>query len=245
MAASQQHRNYTMSIFGTGASTNNVEKEVDFSKRTFNSDVYDATIKMAFAGQAASGARFVTLNLVIDGKDYSETIYVSNKEGKNTYVKDGKEFYLPGFLLLNGIAVMACQKGLFDLAADVETRTVKLYDYEAKKEVATDVPAIIPLLGKQIRIAILEEEYAKTKKNDATGKYDPTGEYAVKNSIVKVYNTETNQTPAEMRDDKPAEQMASWLETNKGKLKTVERVAAPANQSTVTKPASGLFGNAS
>ena len=76
-------------LFGIAAS-GKVEAEKDFSKRTLDSDIYGATIKMIFVGQAKSGARNVTIQLkTADGKDYSETIYVTNKEGKNTYEKDG------------------------------------------------------------------------------------------------------------------------------------------------------------
>lgn len=230
-----------MSLFGTGATSNNVEKEVDFSKRTLDTDVYGGVIKMIFAGQAASGARFVTLQAKLDnGKDYSETVYLSNKEGKNTYTKDGKEYYLPGFLLINNLAIMTTGKPLMELEDGVETRTVKLYDYDAKKEVPTDVPAIVPMIGKRILIAIQEEEYEKTKRNDATKAYEGTGEYAVKNVIVKAFDPETKKTAVEMRDDKEASQHDSWLAAFKGKLKTVERSAAPANQKTATT-SSGLF----
>ena len=231
-----------MSLFGTGATNAaNVEKEKDFSKRTTDTDIYGATIKMIFAGQAKSGARYVTLQLKLaNGKDYNETIYLSNKEGKNTFVKDDKEFYLPGFLLVNNLAIMTTGKGLFDIAADVETRTVKLYDYDAKKEVPTDVQAIVPMLGKQVLVAIQEEEFEKTKLNEATKKYEPTGEVGVKNVIVKAYDVETKRTAVEMRDDKEATQHDAWLETNQGKLKKVEVKGAPANQKSAPTP-SGLF----
>src|SRR5699024_10893562 len=106
-------------------------------------------------------------------------------------------------------------KGIHDLAADVETRTVKLYDLDAKREVATDVPAVIPMIGKRVLVAIQEEEYEKQSKNDATGKYEGNGEYGVKNVIVKAYDPETRKTAVEMRDDKDATQLDSWLEANK------------------------------
>lgn len=231
-------------LFGDGFSAT-AQKEQDFSKRTVDSDVYEAEIKMAFAGQSKGGARSVTLQLKLaNGKDYSETVYVSNKEGKNVYVKDDKDYYLPGFLLINNIAIMATEKNLFDLAESVETRTVKLYDYDAKKEVATDVPAIIPLIGKKIMVAIIEKEEEKTALNTSTNKYEPTGEYRIKNEMVKVFNPETKQTAPEMRDEKEATVYANWVTEHKGKLKVAERAAAPANQSTAVagKP-SGLFGS--
>lgn len=234
-------RKHLMSLFGTGPVGQNVEKEKDFSKRTLDTDAYAGTIKMIFAGQAASGARNVTLQLKLDdGREYNETIYLSNKEGKNTYVKDDKEYYLPGFLLMNNMALMTAGKGLHELAADVETRTVKLYDYDAKKELPQDVPAIIPMIGKRVLVAIVEEEYEKQTKNQSTNKYEGNGEYGVKNTIVKCYDPETRQTAVEIREEKEATQLDNWLDANKGKLKTVERTNAPANQKSAPTP-SGLF----
>lgn len=231
-----------MSLFGTGATNAaNVEKEKDFSKRTVDTDIYGATIKMIFAGQAKSGARNVTIQLKLDnGKDYNETIYLSNKEGKNTYEKDGKEYYLPGYLLVNNLAIMTTDKPLAELESEVETRTVKLYDFDAKKEVSTDVPAVIPMIGKKVLIAIQEEEFEKQKMNDTTKKYEGTGEVGIKNVIVKAYDPETKRTAVEMRDDKEATQHDTWLEANKGKLKKVEIKGAPANQKSAPTP-SGLF----
>lgn len=231
-----------MSIFGTGpTNAANVEKEKDFSKRTLDTGIYEATIKMIFAGQAKSGARNVTIQLkTTDGKDYSETVYLSNKEGKNTYEKDGKESYLPGYLLVNNLAIMTTGKPLEELVGDVETRTVKLYDYDLKKEVATDVPAVIPMIGQKVLVAIQEEEYEKQKLNTTTNKYEGTGEFAVKNQLVKAYNPETRQTAVEMRDDKPATQVDAWLATYGGKIKEAKKSATPANQNASPKP-SGLF----
>lgn len=230
-------------LFGTGATSNKVEQEQDFGKRTLNTDVYEAEIKMAFAGQSAKGARSVTLQLKLaNGKDYNETIYVSNQAGKNTYEKDGKEYYLPGFLLINAIAIMTCEKSLHDLAADVETKTIKLYDFDSKKEVLTDVPAIVPMIGKKIKVAITEEEYEKNTKvgND----YVPSGEVGLKNTIVKIYDFETNRTSVEIRDNKEATQMNDWLKTYRNKVKIVEvkGTKGTGTAASATTP-SGLFGS--
>lgn len=230
-----------MSIFGTGTTGNNVEKEQDFQKRTLDTGAYSGELKMIFAGAAASGARNVTLQVKFDnGKEYSETVYISNKEGKNTYIKDGKEYYLPGFLLVNNLAVLTTGKGLFDLVKDVEERTVKLYDYDAKKEIATNVPAIIPMIGKRVLLAIQEEEYAKQKKNDATGKYEDSGEYGIRNTIVKAFDPETLQSAVEKEEGTEAKALESWVNFNKGKLKEAKKTAAPANQKSNPTP-SGLF----
>lgn len=234
-----------MSLFGTG-STGVVEQEKDFSKRTLDTNEYPGVLTMAFAGAAASGARFVTLMFKLDnGKDYSEQIYITNKNGGNTYEKDGKQHYLPGFQLVNNLALLTTGKGLMELAGDVETRTVKLYDWDAKKELPQDVPAIIPMMGKRVLLGITEEEYEKTTYNKETNTREYTGEVKVKNSLNKAYHPETRQSVVELRDGAEASALDGWLKNNKGKLKTCEvKGTASANQKTVgASPAtpSGLF----
>lgn len=233
-----------MSIFGTGAASTNVEKEKDFQKRTLDTGVYSGELGMVFVGQAASGARNVTLQVNFDnGKKYSETVYITNKQGQNTYEKDGKHYHLPGFQLINNLAVMTTGKGLFELAEEVETRAVKLYDRDAKTEIPQDVPAIIPMIGKRVLLAVQEEEKEKQKKNDATGQYEGTGEYTLVNSIVKCFDPETQQTAVEKEDGAEAVALDVWLKANKGKVKEAKKSATPKNQTTATpgKP-SGLFG---
>lgn len=234
-----------MSLFGTG-STGTVEQEKDFSKRTLDTNEYPGLLTMAFAGQATSGARSVTLMFKLDnGKDYSEQIYISNKNGGNTYEKDGKQYYLPGFQLVNNLALLTTGKGLFELAGDVETRTVKLYDWDAKKELPQDVSAIVPMMGKRVLLAITEEEYEKTNYNKDTNEREFTGEVRVKNSINKAFHPETRQSVVELRDGTDAAALDSWLKLNKGKVKAVEvKGKASANQKTVgagSQTPSGLF----
>ena len=233
-----------MSLFGKGYNDKAIPV-TDRQKRTVDSGVYQGTIKNAFIGKSSGGATSVSLEVKLDsGKTIFETIYVTNREGNNTYEKDGKHYFLPGFQLINNLAIMTTGKGLFDLADAVETRSVKLYDYEAKAEVLTDVPAIVPMIGQRVLLAVLEEEKEKQKKNDATGKYEGTGEYSVINSIVKCFDPETTQSAVEKADGTEATAMEAWLKVNKGKVKEAKKAATPANQashSATAKP-SGLFG---
>lgn len=234
-----------MSIFGTGAASTNVEAEKDFQKRTVDSGAYSGELGMIFLGQAASGAINVTLHVNLDnGKKLTETVYITNRAGGNTYEKDGKHYYLPGFQLINNLAVMTTGKGLFELEGDVETRSVKLWDKDAKAETLQDVKAIVPMIGKRVLLTVLEEEKEKQKKNDATGNYEGTGEFTLINTIVKCFDPETTQSSVEKAEGKDASALDAWLKTNKGKVKEAKKSAAPANQTThsaAAKP-SGLFG---
>jgi len=234
-----------MSIFGTGTANTNVEKEEDFAKRTLDTGAYSGKLGMVFVGQAKSGAVNVTLHVELDnGKKITETVYITNKDGANTYQKDGKNYLLPGFQLINNLAIMTTGKPLHDLQDEVEIRSVKLYDFDAKQEVLTDVKAVVPMIGQRVLLAVQEEEKEKQKKNDATGKYEGTGEFYLTNSIVKCFDPETTQSAVERAEQKEPVALEAWLKSNKGKVKEAKKSDAPANQSTVSaanKP-SGLFG---
>lgn len=230
-----------MSLFGKGYS-DNAAKPTDFQKRTLDTDLYEGTIKMAFVGQSAGGAANVTVELKLDnGKTYKETMYVTNREGSNTYTKDDKEFYLPGFLVANQLALFSTEKDLFELESELETRTVKLYDFQAGREVATDVQAIIPMLDQRVLVAI--EEYEDEKKKKQGNEYVSTGEVVLRNQIQKVFLPDTKQTFAEATEDKEASYVETWLADNKGKVRKLKGAADSANTTTLDKPkSSGLFG---
>ena len=66
-------------------------------------------------------------------------------------------------------------------------------------------------------VKILED---KTKKNDQTGEYDPTGETREVNSIEKVFHTELHLTVPEARAGKDrGEFWDAWLAKNKGQTR--------------------------
>ena len=81
-----------MSIFGN-LTNEGLEETTDrlggFQIRA--TDIYPATIKAAYAGQSAGGARNVTIVAELPDGEYSETIYVTNKKGVYAYVLTREE----------------------------------------------------------------------------------------------------------------------------------------------------------
>ena len=67
------------------------------------SDSYTGKIKLAYAGASQGGARFLAVHIDLDGREYRETLYVTNKQGQNFYEKGGKKIPLPGFTVARGI----------------------------------------------------------------------------------------------------------------------------------------------
>jgi hypothetical protein len=188
---------------------------------TRESDIYSGKIKMAYAGAAKSGARFVQLIVDLpDGKEYKETVYITNKAGENFYLNksdNSKKVPLPGFTTIDDICLCATGKPLAE--QDAEEKIVKIYDFEAKAELPTSVPVLIELLGQDISLAILKVTENKQAKN-ASGVYEATAETRDINSIDKVFNTATQMTVVEARNKAEAPVFwDNWLERNKGKTR--------------------------
>ena len=154
----------------------------------FDTDIYQAKIKTAYIGKAqASEARNVTLLLDIGGRELRSQVWVSNKTGDVTYTdKKTKEVKnLPGYNQINALALLVAGKNLGDLAT--EDLVVKIYDFDAKKELPQSVTCFTELHGELVNVAVQRQTVDKTKKNDNTGDYESTGETRDQNEIVKFF----------------------------------------------------------
>ena len=232
-----------MSLFGKGYNDKAIPV-TDKQKRTVDSGVYQGTVKNAFIGKSSGGATSVSLEVKLDsGKTIFETIYVTNKQGNNTYEKDGVIGYLPGFLTVNQIVLFATGKDLFELESELEERIVKQYDSKAGKQVDKPAMVIVPLLEQPILVAIKEVRENKTKAGDGN-KRITLAEDRVYNTIDKVFHPSTFQTQAELEQDKEATYIDTWKKDNEGKLDDRYKSVESANSATVSKPSSsGLFKN--
>ena len=230
-----------MSLFGKGYNDKALPV-TDRQKRTVDSGVYQGTIKNAFIGKSSGGATSVSLEVKLDsGKTIFETIYVTNKQGDNTYEKDGVIGYLPGFLTVNQIALFATGKDLYELEPEMEERIVKQYDSKAGKQVDKPAMVIVPLLEQPILVAIKEVRENKTKAGDGNKRITLADE-RVFNTIDKVFHPSTFHTQAELEQEKEAAYLESWKKDNEGKLDDRYKSVESANSATVSKPSSsGLF----
>lgn len=225
----------------------------------FDTDIYEATIKLAYGGQAESGAAFVAYVFELPGgKEYKETVYVTNKKGENFFMNPQdktKKVPLPGFTIADDLALLASDKPLAEM--ETQEKVINLYDFEAKKEVPTKVQMLVDLLGKKVGLGIQKKLENKQAKNPSTNVYEPTAEERETNNIEKVFHLETKLTVAEARLGKEAgEFWGSWLERNKGKVRDARKlkpggaaiarpgkpgVAAPSASTTPARKS--LFGN--
>lgn len=183
-------------------------------------DIYTMTIKAFYAGESQHGAKSVTIvALRPDGKEYKETVYITNRKGENFFISDEKKKVpLPGFTTIDDICLVTTGN---DLSEQVfEERTIKVYDYEAKKDLEVVVQMGIDLLGKQVDLGIYQIQENKNEKNDQTGEYEPTDKIVTKNVIRKVWNTEVKMTVAEAQNEVTEQGVfyKKWQDTHKDKV---------------------------
>ena len=240
-----------MSLLANLKSSNDIvaEKDVlggDFS--ALDSGIYTGEIKYAYLQKAkSSNALSLNISVMINGKEYREQLWVSNKQGENFYTKDGNKSFLPGFNIAESIALFTTGKSLASL--ETEDKAVNIYNSDQKKEVPTLVPCITDMHGKEISLAIIKEVRPK-QKNVGTAenpKWMDSDETREVNVTQKVFHPVSHKTVAEIRAKvETAEFYDKWLEKNKDHVRvikpkgTVASTAAAGNQSPAV---SSLFGN--
>lgn len=206
-----------MSLFGN-LTTEGLEENQDRlgGYSPLETDVYAGKIKVAYAGQSAKGAHFVTVLADFGGREYRETIYVTNQKGENFFVskdKDKKKVALPGFTTIDDLCQVTTDKTLSQ--QDSEEKMVNIYDPDLKKEVPKSVPVLVELTGKDILVAIKKTMVDKTVKEG--DEYVPTGESRDENSIEKVFHPTLRVSVVEAKEGKDAAFIDAWIERNKGK----------------------------
>lgn len=213
------------------------------------SAAYPVTIKCFYAGEAASGAKSVTFEAELaDGSTFEHTEYVTSgreKGGKNTYIdKDGKEQYLPGYSMMNAMALLLTHKELSEM--DWEEKIVKVYDSASKSKINKPTMCGVEAHGKQVILGLIKQTENKSVKNNA-GKYIETAETRDVNILDKVFDFESKRTIAEFRDQKAeAEFYEPWVAKNTGvtrdKSKKGSVAGAPKAAAGNDKPKTSLFG---
>lgn len=254
-----------MSMLGTIKQSETAAGEEDVlgggGRKVWESDIYKCTVTMAYVLKSAGGAMGVALELKNEAGDlHRETVYITNKSGQNFYVKDGQENQLPGWQLVDSLALLTCNKSITEL--EEENMVIKLYNFDQKKELPTTVPMLKDLLGKEVYAAIQHTKSNKTQRNDATGTYDPINEAVERNELSKFFYSEDRRTVPEIKAQaEEATFYANWKERFAGKVrdtfKEVANTGKPAGRTqsgglmgantaaqnqTQQKPAGSLFG---
>jgi hypothetical protein len=210
-----------------------------------DTDAYDSKITMAYAIQSAGGAHGVVLTADIGGREYRETLYVTNRKGENFFLnKDDKtkKVPLPGFTVVDDICLATTEKPLAE--QNTEEKVVNVYDADAKKEVPKSVPVLVDLLGKTVTLGIVNQLVNKNEKQG--DEYVPTAETRNENVIEKVFHTPTKMTMVEARQGKTEGAFfQTWLDRNKGNVRDRRTIKDGAGAGTAGRPGAPTSGGAS
>jgi len=199
------------------------------------SGIYAAKIALAYITKSAGGALGLVLNLKTDaGREIRQTLWMTSgtaKGCKNYYEKDGQKNYLPGFNHANSLALLTVGKEIS--ALETETKVVNVYSAEAKAEVPTKVEMLMDLLDQDIIVGLIKQTVDKTKKNESTGAYEPTGETREENEIDKLFRARDRMTTAEIRAQA---ETATFIDTWDAKFSGTTKMKAKGAAGTAGAP---------
>ena len=224
-----------MSILASLVTDDSITNEKDTvgggGNRILDSGLYLCTVETAYITKATSGALGLVVNFKTeDGRDLRQTFWLTSgsaKGCKNYYEKNGEKHYLPGFIMANSLSLLTTGMEINQL--ETEKKVIPLYNPEAKAEVPTKVDMVMDLLGKEILAGVLKVIVDKTKKNEATGIYEPTGETREENEVDKFFRVRDKMTTAEIRAQAPeATFYKVWAEKWTGKVKEKAKGAGQA-----------------
>lgn len=228
-----------MSLFANAKVQDDIQtKDTLGGFKLLDSDVYLATIKLAYATPTTKGGMNLNLELDIDGHTHQETLFVMNKKKENFYVtKDGNKNYYVGFNHANDIALFATGKNLSE--TKTEDKVIEVYNYDQQAKVPTKLPVLTDLLGKQVKVAIVKQ--VESKKKQVNGEWVATEETKETNKLDKVFSPKDNRTSNEVIAKKDtAEFMEKWLDKNKGTVKDNTSKATNSTQPQA-QPVASLF----
>lgn len=206
--------------------TENVETPKDFvggGGYLKDSDVYLMKVKHAFMEKSKGGA--IGFNISMKHADekkteFNQTIYISTKAEtgcKFTYHKNGKDNFLPGYILVNDMCLIASD-GKYGVAANKQlnceeaprsTKTVEVYDYEQGKKMPKEVQVIDCLEGAIFNIGLVK------KKKNKWSSGAPTAEVKESNEVNKVYSKD-RKSVSEIKAGAPGTHIDTWIEKNQG-----------------------------
>ena len=160
-----------------------VEEERDSvgSSGPLDSGVYTGRIEMIYLDAAPSGAKNFNIIFKQGTRTVRQTIYYSNKAGSLTYQckRDNVPKPLPGYSQLSQIIEAVTGKPVTE--QDIDTKSIKVFDWAQRKEVAVEREVFMDTIGVTLKVAILKVSEEKTTKEsfykDGTGEFRELNEF--------------------------------------------------------------------
>lgn len=195
------------------------EKPRDYAGfEALDSDLYKTTVKMAYLVIHESKAQGIAFEFDLGGgKIFKIEQIIKTKEGKNYFINTKTKLTAPlaGFTVVDDICTITTGKGLKGQAT--EQKIVKVYNFDKKEDVPTQVHVLTDLLGKEVGLAVIKRLENKSKKEG--DRYVATSETITRNDIVKAVYPDNGTTVGERTEKKDPTWAAGWVKNNKGKTK--------------------------
>lgn len=209
------------------------------------SDAYLMTVEAAYLDTASSGA--LALQVILKAKDdrrLRDTFWMTSgtaKGGKNYFERDGRKFYLPGFLQANALARLTVGKEIGELKT--EPKIIKLWNRDVGQEIPTEVEMFMDLLGQQIMVGV-QRQTQDRRIQAASGEWVNSGETIDVSVVDKLFRATDNKTVAEIMSQEEATFLDKWLASNRGKTRNRAKGASGTSTPAAKAPATSksLFG---
>lgn len=187
--------------------------------KLLESGVYNAVIEYAYGHVSSGGAQAITVAFKVGEKNQSlnHTFYITNKKKEAYYTdKSGQKHFLPGFNLANALVYAATGKELPNV--EIAERTLPIYDFNQRKEVPTQVQALIELSGAKVALGIHKVRANKRVKLQ-DGSYTESAEDTLFNEIDRVFINKDDKiyTVQEAKSGIEPEFVAKWADKWNGK----------------------------
>jgi hypothetical protein len=195
------------------------EKARDFVGYTpHETDLYKAKVKLAYLSIAKSGARSIVFEFDLgNDKILKSNQLISNKKGENFFInkKTQKKAPLAGFTVVDNLCFFATGQGL--KGQRTEEKMLKLYNFELKKDVPTNVHVLVDLIDKEVGLAVWKT--LENKQVEQNGEWVDTSEERTVNDIEKVLHPTNAATYQEFEEKKDPTWAANWAKRNRGQLR--------------------------
>lgn len=205
----------------------NKEKTDFVGTKIHKTDIYEATVSSLYLTETKNGATMANITLTLgDGNEFSNMQCLArmvNGESSTTFVKDGNEYPLPGYTLIDDLTMLLLGSELED--TETKPKYVKAYNSDTKQQEDTEVDFYTEVVDKKVKVAIAQ---VTKNKYDAKLKQD-TNEKQEVNEIIKFLDPEDSSTVAELIHDSELDDddedsaiagtwAEKWLEKNKGEV---------------------------
>ncbi len=200
---------------------------------------YDFVVEMAYGGVSAGGAYFIDVKLKTESGQFmtvKEYITSGTEKGVRPYYidKEGKQKALPGYSKMNALDILLT--GNEAQYPATETKTIMLYNYDAEKDVPTEVEVVTGWIGKPITGLVRAVREFKRVQNEKKQWVEST-ETKDTAEVIHFVDSVTGQTRSEKMTNKDATVKPQFdtkydenyvLDKTKGKGKAPSKGGTPA-----------------